>query len=344
MMKRKIRLVLLLVGGLVALLFVAGLIVNLFYGQTPLPPLPNPNGYDDLVKAGQTVSGNLDGIADRSTEELQALVDSNLEALRRLRVGLSRDCAIPTEAAIANFNLISRDLTVFRSLARLLNAEGQLAERKNRPADAAQSYIDAWRLGAKISHGGLLINRLVGIACESTGNISLVKLLPKLQCEELGPLIQQLVAWSEVLSNEERFARAQMGSFPNPIKLVSDRWSARAARNSSERRHDLAAARLRLFIVELALRKYQCDEGKVSADLQSLAPKYLQGLPPDPFTGEKLTYRPTATNWLLYSVGPNRLDDGGKPMVKSTDAKSRAPDSADDRKFPGDVFYNSPHF
>jgi Bacterial type II secretion system protein G. len=174
-----------------------------------------------------------------------------------------------------------------------------------------------------MSHGGLMMNRLVGIACEGVGSIPLVKLLPKLTCEQVRPLIADFekiddtsVPWSEVLQNENRFARAQLGNYPNPIKLVSDLRQARDTRRASAERHDLAAAHLRLLIVELALRTYRCDQGKAPVNLTQLVPKYLQSLPKDPFSSNPLVYRPAGTNWVLYSLGPDRVDDGGKPVGK----------------------------
>ena len=85
-LKKSIRHVLFVFGGLVALLIAAGLVTNLFYGRTSPPPLPNPNGYDDLTEAGQAVTGNLDDISDWNPDSLRTLVDANAEALRLLRV------------------------------------------------------------------------------------------------------------------------------------------------------------------------------------------------------------------------------------------------------------------
>jgi hypothetical protein len=272
--------------------------------------------------------------------------------MRLLRLGLTRQCAVPTEAQIANFATISADLISLKSLAKVLLAEGQLAEMENRPADATRSYLDATRLGTEMSRGGLMMNRLVGVACEGVGCIALVKLVPELTCDQMRPVISDLeqtdgsaVTWRQVLANENRFVRAQMGSYPNPIKLISDLWQARNMRKASEQRHSLAAAHLRLVMVELALRSFRCDQGSSPGSLSQLVPKYLKRLPSDPFSGNPLVYRPAGTNWLLYSLGPDRVDDGGKPVGKIISGDyliGLATSKAGKEQNKGDLLYDSP--
>ena len=322
-MKRNVRRLIFVLAVAAVLLGMSMTLVMSIGGKAAPTALPNPNGYDELLQAGQAVTGDFGDAPDMDHGRLRALVTTNAEALRLLRAGLSRHCAVPTEAQIANFASISSDLIGLKSLANVVSAEGRLAEMENRPADAARSYVDAIRLGSEMSHGGLMMNRLVGIACEGIGSIHLVKLLPKLNCQQVRPLIADLekidettVPWREVLQNENHFARAQLGNYPNPIKLLSDLWQARDTRRASAERHDLTAAHLRLLIVELALRAYRCDQGNGPDSLTQLVPKYLQSLPTDPFSGKPLVYRQTGTNWLLYSLGPDRVDDGGKPVGK----------------------------
>lgn len=313
---------LLFVLATVSFLLAIGMVLVMSVGRKAAPTaLPNPNGYEDLLQAGQAVCGRIDDAPDLDHDGLHALVATNAKALRLLRVGLSHRCAVPTEAQIANFANVSRDLISLKSLARVLSAEGRLAEMENRPADAARSYVDAIRLGSAMSHGGLMINRLVGIACEGVGSIPLVRLLPRLTCEQVRPVVADLekidnttVPWRDVLQNEDRFARVQLGNYPNPIKLVLDLWQARDTRRATAVHHDLAAARLRLLIVELALCAYRCDEGKGPGGLTQLVPRHLGSLPVDPFSGNPMVYRPMGTNWVLYSLGPDRVDDGGKPV------------------------------
>jgi hypothetical protein len=54
----------------------------------------------------------------------------------------------------------------------------------------------------------------------------------------------------------------------------------------------------------------------VMGNLLQLLPKYLKRLPSDPFSSNPPVYQSTGTNWLLYSLGPDRVDDGGKPVGK----------------------------
>ena len=61
--------------------------------------MPNPNGYDDFVKAGQLVTP-ISGTNDyrkMSREELASVVSTNAEALKLVRIGLSHECRVPDD-------------------------------------------------------------------------------------------------------------------------------------------------------------------------------------------------------------------------------------------------------
>jgi hypothetical protein len=65
-------------------------------------------------------------------------------------------------------------------------------------------------------------------------------------------------------------------------------------------------------IIAFALAQYQRENGKYPDSLDALAPKYLAEVPKDSFTNGWLIYKPAANGYLLYSVGVNGKDDGGR--------------------------------
>jgi hypothetical protein len=71
-----------------------------------------------------------------------------------------------------------------------------------------------------------------------------------------------------------------------------------------------------LFLLALALRAYQCDHGAAPATLKALVPDYLTTVPADPFAFDgAFRFRLAGTGYLLYSVGPDGVDDGGVAMT-----------------------------
>jgi hypothetical protein len=69
--------------------------------------------------------------------------------------------------------------------------------------------------------------------------------------------------------------------------------------------------RNRLLLLEIAIRRYRLMHGDLPKSLSDLGlnPKALL----DPDSGKPIIYRKTATDYLLYGVGPDGKDDGGVP-------------------------------
>jgi hypothetical protein len=61
-----------------------------------------------------------------------------------------------------------------------------------------------------------------------------------------------------------------------------------------------------------ALAAYRGEHGRYPDRLDVLAPEYLAEVPGDLFSGKALIYRPSENGYLLYSVGVNGRDDGGR--------------------------------
>lgn len=70
------------------------------------------------------------------------------------------------------------------------------------------------------------------------------------------------------------------------------------------------------FTLSLALRAYNLEHGGYPDKLNRLVPSYLKKLPIEPFTmQETFCYKRTTSGYLLYSIGPDGRDDGGKPII-----------------------------
>ncbi len=85
-----------------------------------------------------------------------------------------------------------------------------------------------------------------------------------------------------------------------------------------------AAALANLHDVQtaLAIERFRlANQDRLPDKLSDLVPAFLPAVPADPFNGEPLHYKKLSTGYEVYSVGPNRQDDGG---VKST--KLNGPD------------------
>jgi len=63
-----------------------------------------------------------------------------------------------------------------------------------------------------------------------------------------------------------------------------------------------------------ALVAYHGDHGCYPMTLEALAPKYLKQVPDDLFSGRALIYHPAENGYLLYSVGVNGKDEGGRGL------------------------------
>ena len=80
-----------------------------------------------------------------------------------------------------------------------------------------------------------------------------------------------------------------------------------------------------LLLVHLARRAYRVEHHEYPATLKTLVPDYLPCVPADPFAlADPLRYKRVGGKYVLYSIGPDGRDDGGRPIF---DAKKIPPDA-----------------
>ena len=77
---------------------------------------------------------------------------------------------------------------------------------------------------------------------------------------------------------------------------------------------DREAARRAALRLTLAAQRYRRHHGDWPVKLEDLVPDFIDKLPSDPFgkSGESLQLKRDGDELLIYSLGPNEVDDGGK--------------------------------
>jgi hypothetical protein len=72
----------------------------------------------------------------------------------------------------------------------------------------------------------------------------------------------------------------------------------------------------RSALVAVAIERHRLDHnGALPATLGSLVPQYLKEVPLDAYDGQPIRYAQRPKGYVVYSVGVDRRDDGGKPRT-----------------------------
>jgi hypothetical protein len=142
--------------------------------------------------------------------------------------------------------------------------------------------------------------------------------------------IEQKKAWDSIDKDLRRLAKSSKGltSFGlsmlgSPRKTVSERAGQilvalllpafSAAMNAEDR----ATMQFELTKLAFALAAYRAEHGSYPKRLADLVPKYVAEVPKDIFNDALLHYDQKGDGYLLYSVGVNGKDDGGKGYGES---------------------------
>ncbi|MBX7259490.1 MAG: hypothetical protein K1Y02_24230 [Candidatus Hydrogenedentes bacterium] len=79
------------------------------------------------------------------------------------------------------------------------------------------------------------------------------------------------------------------------------------------------SVRSRLFQCLLAVERFRRDRSLLPASIEELTPSYCASAPIDPYSGMPMKLRPAENGFVVYSVGPNQIDDGGVEIEPQLD-------------------------
>jgi hypothetical protein len=77
-------------------------------------------------------------------------------------------------------------------------------------------------------------------------------------------------------------------------------------------------AQLRTASAGLAIERYRLAAGRLPDTLADLVPICLDAVPTDPFDGNDLRYKKLEAGFIVYSIGEDQIDDGGKERKQRT--------------------------
>lgn len=277
------------------------IIAAMFLGsaaETKPVPMPNPNGYDDFVRAEKAVVGSDFSYTNQTREELAKIVLANTEALKLVHEGVTKECMVPQNYSAAEVQRLLGELSAFKSLASLQRMEGKLAELNGKTNEAVKNYLEGVRFADDSSRGGLVINKLIGIACEAIAMKSLNTLKPGLdseQCARIGGVLEEIDTHADPVENiierEENFSRKTGGVRGQLTALVMYKY-LRNVNKAAADKIDANTLRRRQAMISFAGRAYELEKGKPPASIADLVPAFLKNIPQDPVTKTNLAYVP----------------------------------------------------
>ncbi|HEY5910891.1 MAG TPA: hypothetical protein VJA21_09850 [Verrucomicrobiae bacterium] len=133
------------------------------------------------------------------------------------------------------------------------------------------------------------------------------------------------VAFAELPAHE----RIQAG--PPPSMITSNRFLIFSrlllpALQPTFARTDEHSARMRVAETALGVERFRlAHSGALPDRLAELVPECLQSIPLDPYDSQPLRYKKLPRGFVVYSIGPDRNDDGGaEPPPDKSAARSKA--------------------
>ena len=207
-----------------------------------------------------------------------------------------------------------------RALMRLFYLGADVATADGKPKDAAELCLDLTHLGTVIANSAGLEDYDMGIACHIIAVEKLEPLCNVLDATTCNRLIETLDHELARLDSAENVE--QRGS-ALPASAGQDKGGSDAQlasrkllelQSQDRRMREMICRTLgQLCRVKLALRVYYLQEGRFPQSLQDLErSKILGRLPKDYWREEGFVYRPHGSDYLVYSIGPDRRDNGGK--------------------------------
>lgn len=280
--------------GMGVILLALGGLASLLFRPEPAPPaLPNPNGYDQFVQAAERIVPPAGEPSLLPIEKLRAFVQSNAPALTIARAGLAMECRVPPRVSVEDAAQRVGVRGRIKLLTHLFLAEGRLAEMDGRLDRAAECCLQAIELGHDSTRGGVILDKLVGVAIEQLGFRALAKISPQLSAAQCRDALKKLEALEASRESSEDVRRNEVAyvrrAYQLPQRLLT--WlPVQRARSRALQKIEQGVRQSRTALVNLAGLACEKETGRRPKGWDDLVPDYLSAIPLDPATGTPLDY------------------------------------------------------
>ena len=319
---------LLAAAALLNLLFFSLVYWKLFW-LTPLPPrlTIEPNHYPRIIAIAKEVAASKQD--DVSIADVRAAAPDSDVAVRLERLyaellpllDASNAVVLPPatlDTNVDSFGPVVDSVQAARSLARSLSAESKQAAAVGDVDKATKWALANVRLGSMLSREGTTVELLVGVAIEGVGTMQLATLRERLSPEQSRAVIAALEravaehqAPETVRQRDIAYCERWDGwtvRLSNAITELQGKEPGTDPTPADARR----VATFRLLQADLAVRLFHAKHGRWPNSLTELVPEQLPQEPLDPYSGKPIGYRTDGDELVVYSVGEDGIDDGGK--------------------------------
>ena len=219
----------------------------------------------------------------------------------------------------SNTSIPIPNFLIFQIASKLMVLKGKLAELENRPEEAVHCYISVIKAGNHFNQNSL-IYRLIGVASSNMGIQAMIEFLNKPnsvnQANFAFEAMKEIEPPQELnlvsLSDFEAGLRIKdITDISESVKETLEKIASPSL-SSASTRYIYENAKQELAYLGAALRAYQSQNQKMPETLDSLTPSILTNIPKDPFSGMQLHYINHGAEVLIYSVGPDKIDDQGR--------------------------------
>ena len=313
-----------------------GLVIVL---QIPSEPLPDPNGYHDLVAAGQAIEGQFPAQGDWTRADLTALRDfvaKNEPALQRVRLGLSREGLAEFADSHQGLDDLMRRQGQIKTVTRLMLAAARLAYEDGRYADQVRLDLETLAVGQMMTQGSIGGTATMGWVVQRQALDQLKRLHGQLDgidlratLREMGALDQRRVTPGAI---ERREARWYAGAFPYWQRLILRANGSEAVGRTADQKlvkeaHDRAARSIRYLMVEWAIHQFYKESGRWPRSVDELVPSFLTRVPLNPDTNQPLVYPANSAGELTDDLAAIGAEDGSlNPSADQSAPGSPGPD------------------